>query len=57
MKNKKENKPRQKKYETKLKVNASFDEILVGMVSSPPKKLKTLPNNNTAQSNRKRHNK
>lgn len=38
MRDKKPKKPRAKKYETKLAVNASFDEILTGMLSNPKSK-------------------
>jgi len=34
-------KERQSKYEKKLKVNATFDEIVKGMLSKPPDKKKT----------------
>jgi hypothetical protein len=36
--NKKPKKQRAKKYEKKLKVKATFDEILIGMASRPPPK-------------------
>lgn len=55
MEDKKPKKVRAKKYETKLKVSASFDEILIGMVSTPKKKLKSIPNNDATKGNRKRN--
>ncbi len=58
--NKKETPKKQRinKYEEKLKVNVTFDEVLNLMLTKPlKKKSKSFPNNDTAQSNRKRNSK